>query len=141
MRTIHNGMVDRSFHFGFVTDTRHSKNCTKHSCRCDYNDLSPSEEVPRSPQAPNLMWTPKIEDEIRVWQQTGAFPFPQIKLQSFPFQDFRIYNYRDLRLVHHLSAVYRDIMLADFVRCTLWVQQIPRFVVPCILKFVDFRSY
>lgn len=74
------------------------------------------------------MWTAKIEDEIREWQHTGVFPFTEMNLQSFPFQDFRIYNYRDLRLIHHLSAIHRDVMLADFVRCTLWVQQIPRFV-------------
>lgn len=74
------------------------------------------------------MWTPKIEDEVRIWQQTNNFPFPEMKLQLFPQQDFRIYNYRDLRLIHHLSAIYRDVMLANFVQCTLWVQQIPRFV-------------
>ena len=128
MRTSRNGKSKESLNLRFAANNFRSKNCTKHNCRCDYNDQSASEEVPRSPQAPNLMWTPKIEDEVRAWQQTGIFPFGEMKLQSFPFQDFRIYNHRDLRLIHHISSIFRDVLLADFVRCTLWVQQIPRLV-------------
>ncbi|KAF6238515.1 hypothetical protein HO173_003483 [Letharia columbiana] len=101
------------------------KNCTKHNCRCDYMDHPPSEEAPRTLEEPNLLWTPRIESEIETWQRTGVFPFPEMDLQSS--QHFRGLSPIDLRLIHHLSSIYRDMRLADFVQCTLWVQQIPSF--------------
>lgn len=102
-----------------------SKNCTKHNCRCDYMDHPPSEEAPRTLEEPNLLWTPRIESEIETWQRTGVFPFPEMDLQSS--QHFCGLSPIDLRLIHHLSSMYRDMRLADFVQCTLWVQQIPRY--------------
>ena len=108
-----------------LANAHHSRNCTKHSCRCDYNDLPPSDDAPRSPQEPNLLWTPKIESEIQAWRQSGIFPFSEMNLERFPFHDFRVYGVRDLRLVYHISDIYRSFMLANFVHCTLWVEQIP----------------
>ena len=100
-----------------------SKNCTKHNCRCDYMDHPPLEDAPRILEEPNLLWTPRIESEIETWRRTGVFPFPEMDLQSS--QQFRGLSPIDLRLIHHLSSIYRDMRLADFVHCTLWVQQIP----------------
>ena len=106
------------------TDRGPSKNCTKHNCRCDYMDSPPVEEVQQSPKEPNLLWTPEIEHAIENWQRTGIFPFPELNLQSI--QHFRGFSPIDLRLIYHLSNIYRDMRLADFVQCTLWVQQIPK---------------
>ena len=105
-------------------DIKDSKNCTKHNCRCDYMDHPSSEEVPRTLEEPNLLWTPRIESEIETWQRTGVFPFPEMDLQSS--QHFRGLSPIELRLIHHLSSIYKDMRLADFVQCTLWVQQVPR---------------
>ena len=112
-----------------ATDITDSKNCTKHNCRCDYMDNPPPDEAPRSPQEPNLLWTPRIEGEIAEWQRTGRFPFPEMGLQSFPHLQLRGFPPNDLRLIHHVSSIYLDMRLANFVQCTLWVEQIPKYVV------------
>ena len=88
-------------------------------------DNPASEEPPRIFEEPNLLWTPRIEGEIEAWQRTGVFPFPEMDLHSS--QHFRGLSPIELRLIHHLSSMYRDMRLADFVQCTLWVQQIPRY--------------
>ena len=110
-----------------VTDEENSKNCTKHNCRCDYMDNPPVEEnsQTRTPREPNLLWTQRIEREIDSWQRTGVFPFPELNLKSM--QQLRGFSVIDLRLIYHLSSIYRDVRLADFVQSTLWVQQIPRY--------------
>lgn len=87
-------------------------------------DNPPAEEAPRSPKEPNLLWTPRVEHEIDTWNRTGVFPFPELNLQSL--QQLRGFTPIDLRLIYHLSSIYRDMRLADFVQCTPWVQQIPR---------------
>lgn len=87
-------------------------------------DNPPVEENPPSPRQPDLLWTPRIEREIDIWQRTGVFPFPELNMQSI--QQFRGFPLIDLRLIHYLSSIYQDMRLADFVQCTLWVQQTPR---------------
>ncbi|KAL2053164.1 hypothetical protein ABVK25_006489 [Lepraria finkii] len=109
-----------------TTNTSNSKNCTKHNSRCDYMDNPPSEDAPRSPKEPNLQWTPKVEAEIAQWQQRGVLPFPDMNLQSF--QHLRGFPVNDLRLIHHILEIHRDMRLADFVQCTSWVEQIPQFL-------------
>ena len=91
-------------------------------------DNPPPDEAPRSPQEPNLLWTPRIEGEIAEWQRTGRFPFPEMGLQSFPHLHLRGFPPNDLRLIHHVSSIYLDMRLANFVQCTLWVEQIPKYV-------------
>jgi hypothetical protein len=112
-----------------VTKAYGSRNCTKHNCRCDYIDNPPGGEVAKSPEGPNLLWTPTIEHEIEVWQATGIFPFFEINLQSYGH--FRDLSSVDLRLVHHLSSMYRDMQPANLGNCTLWVERIPRYESDC----------
>lgn len=108
-------------------DVEHSQNCTRHNCRCDYMDRPPPAEEPSGASTgPNLLWTPQIERDIELWQQTGVFPFRELGLQSF--DQFRKLNAVDLRLIHHLSSTYRDMQSIDFVHCTLWANEIPKYV-------------
>lgn len=90
-------------------------------------DSPPVEEntQTRTPREPNLLWTQRIEHEIDSWQRTGVFPFPELNLKSI--QHLRGFSVIDLRLIYHLSSIYRDVRLADFIQSTLWVQQIPRY--------------
>lgn len=85
----------------------------------------PAEEVSKSPKGPNLLWTPKIEHEVEVWQRTGVFPFFELNLQSSGH--FFGLTAIDLRLIHHLSSIYRDMKRLNFGNCTLWVEDIPRY--------------
>lgn len=102
------------------------KNCTKHNVRCDYMDSPPpGDERTASPPRPNLLSTPRIVHDIDIWQRTGVFPFPEMNLQST--RQFHGLSPSDLHLIHHLSSIYRDMRLADFVGCTIWVQQLPSF--------------
>ncbi|KAL9123699.1 MAG: hypothetical protein Q9217_006896 [Psora testacea] len=84
------------------------------------------EEQPGPPRGPNLLSTPAIERDLENWRTTGVFPFPEMHLQ-YP-QQFQGFSRIELRLIHHLSHIYREMRLADFVGCTLWVQQIPNFI-------------
>lgn len=113
-----------------TTNSMDSRNCTKHNCRCDYMDSPPAEEPPKSPKGPNLLWTPRIEHEVEVWQRTGVFPFFDLNLQSSGH--FIGLTSIDLRLIHHLSTIYQDMKRVNFGGCTLWIEEIPRYniVVP-----------
>ena len=84
------------------------------------------DEPPKMSNQPNLLLNSRIEREVEGWRQTGIFPFPEMKLQST--QHFLRLSLIDLRLVHHLGSIYRDMRLADFVGCAFWVQEIPRYI-------------
>lgn len=84
----------------------------------------PADEGPKVPNQPNLLMTARIEQEIATWRRTGEFPFPEMKLQVT--HQFHGLSPVDLRLVHHLASIYRDMRLADFMGCAFWVKEIPR---------------
>ena len=102
-----------------------SRNCTKHNCRCDYMDNPPAGDVAKSSEGPNLLWNSTIEREVKTWQATGIFPFAELNLQSCG--QFRDLSTIDLRLIHHISSIYRDMQPANLGNCTLWVEQIPKY--------------
>ena len=109
------------------TNGGRSKNCTKHSCRCDYMEMSNTlDDRSNSPKEPNLLWSSEVKREIEAWQRTGAFPFPELHLQSH--QHLRRLSPMDMRLVHHVASIYRDMRNKDFIQCTLWVQELPMYV-------------
>ena len=85
----------------------------------------PADDVPRGPAQPNLLLTPRIEAEIDSWRRSGIFPFPEMRLNAT--HQFTGLLPTDLRLVHHMCSIYRDMRLADFVECTFWVEEIPRY--------------
>lgn len=115
-----------------------SKNCVKHQVRsvvakrreillmssCDFvaSSPQPADERPLS-RGPNLLSTPAIEQDLERWRSSQIFPFPEMKLENT--QQFGSLTRLELRLIHHLASVYRDMRLADFVQCTLWVQYLP----------------
>lgn len=83
-----------------------------------------AEEQNGHPRGPNLLSNASIERELETWRTTGVFPFPEMHLQHT--RQFQCLSRVELRLIHHLATIYREMRLADFVHCTLWVQQIPR---------------
>lgn len=98
-------------------------------------DSPPAEESPKSFNGPNLLWTSKIENEVEVWQRTGVFPFFELNLQSSGH--FFGLSSIDLRLIHHLSSIYRDMQRANFGGCTLWVEEIPKYMYLITLEQFD----
>ena len=132
MNTFHNGMFPFSYVVGWVSrDGKkltgyRSKNCTKHNVVCDYiENPPPVDDVPKGPAPPNLLLTPRIEAEIDNWRRSGIFPFPEMRLQAT--HHFTSLSLMDLRLVHHMCSIYLDMRLADFVECTFWVEELPRY--------------
>lgn len=104
-----------------------SKNCTKHNVLCDYAEAPPPpEDSTNDRKQANLLMTPKIELELDAWRRSGVFPFQEMQLHYT--QHFCNLTSVDMRLVHHVSSIYRDMRLADFVECTFWVQEIPRYL-------------
>lgn len=75
-------------------------------------------------RGPNLLSNASIERELEAWRTSGLFPFPEMHLQ-YP-QQFQNLSRIELRLIHHLCTIYREMRLADFGGCTLWVQEMPR---------------
>ena len=88
-------------------------------------DSSPFEQTPAS-KGPDLLSTPAIDREIEAWQRTGVFPFPELGLRSS--RQFYGLSTIDLRLIHHLCSIYKDMQVTGLARCTLWVQDFPRCV-------------
>ncbi|KAF2785709.1 hypothetical protein K505DRAFT_368869 [Melanomma pulvis-pyrius CBS 109.77] len=104
------------------------RNCTKHQVRCDYMD-SPTAmvpESPKSPQQPNLLWTPEIDSTIELWRQTGEFPFPDLRV--YPQPQWRAYPKTDLRLIHHLSSISNEMFRNRTSKLTLWTDMMPKFL-------------
>ena len=94
----------------------------------------PSDDIPKSPKGPNLLWTPLIEAEIDNWIQTGIYPFPELCLRNN--HQFRGLSKIDLRLVHHVSSIYRDLQRRNLLHCTAWVEKLPMYTLfPFLLCF------
>ncbi|MCJ1402960.1 hypothetical protein MMC11_006182 [Xylographa trunciseda] len=86
----------------------------------------PADEVPRSPKGPDLLWTSSIEAELGAWLRTGVFPFPELGLRTY--DQFHGLSKIELRLVHHLSSVYRDLLRHGMIHCIAWVEMLPIFL-------------
>ena len=78
------------------------------------------------PQRPNLLWTHSIEGAIENWHRTGVFPSSNMGLRSsYQFQGL---SREDLRLVYHLLSTYQELQHANMAQCSLWVQELPRYL-------------
>ena len=103
-----------------------SRNCTKHKCVCDYKSNPSPPDESSVPQGPNLLWTRSVEGAIEAWHQTGVFPSSNIGLHSS--YQFQRLSREDLRLVYHLLSIYQDMQRVNLSQCTLWVQELPRYL-------------
>jgi hypothetical protein len=81
-------------------------------------------ESPKSPQQPNLLWTPEIDSTIELWRQTGEFPFPELRV--YPQPQWRAYPKTDLRLIHHLSSISNEMFRNRTSKLTLWTDMMPK---------------
>ncbi|KAI9831018.1 MAG: hypothetical protein M1819_005256 [Sarea resinae] len=88
--------------------------------------IVPSRDSPASPRAADLLWSPEIEGEIEVWRNTGDFPFPELQLQPQPSPHGL--STPDLRLIHHVSSISREMHLGGLTRFTIWTHKIPIFL-------------
>lgn len=86
-------------------------------------DLPAKEDRAVSPERPDLLWTPEIESEIETWQQTGVFPFQDLLM--FPAPAPHYFSVEELRLIHHVAAISREMSLTDASNFTIWTRQVP----------------
>lgn len=84
------------------------------------------EERAPTPEKADMLWTPEIEAEIEMWQQTGNFPFPDMYI--YPVPDPRFLTAEDLRIIHHVAAVSRELSIHDAGNFAIWTRQIPMYV-------------
>ena len=105
--------------------TAASRNCSKHQVRCDYmeNIGSDSDSQP-SPEQPPVVLTPRSENQIDIWQQTGSFPYPDLQVFSPP--ETHEYSKNELRLIHHLSSISNKLLLKGSTNMTIWAQMMPK---------------
>ncbi|KAH8589986.1 hypothetical protein B0O99DRAFT_522306 [Bisporella sp. PMI_857] len=102
------------------------RNCTKHNVRCPYMDMPVQEDRQATPEKADLLWTPEIETEIELWQQTGNFPFPELFI--YPAPNPQYFSFEDLRLIHHVASVSRELGNHDASNFTIWTRQVPLFL-------------
>lgn len=107
--------------------TASSRNCTKHQVRCDYmENVGSDTESYSSPEQPSIAFSPATESRIDLWQQTGNFPYPNLRV--FPPPPTLEYSKDDLRLIHHLSSTSHDLMLKGTTDLTVWTAKLPIFL-------------
>lgn len=117
-----------------------SRNCTKHNCRCDYMDgPRPRDRRARSPSGPELLWSPAIKRDIETWRRTEQFPFPEMHLEPQPL--VQNYSLTDLRLMHHIASVSRDMQLRGSSSFVIWTDKIPTYEPCSINTWVASRVY
>ena len=102
-----------------------SRNCTKHNCRCDYQDVAAARgSPPASRRGPDLLMSPEIEREIENWHRTGLTPYPE--LAGCPPSGWSGLSRTELRLVHHIIGLSIDLHRRGLSSCTVWAQMLPR---------------
>ncbi|KAJ5535856.1 hypothetical protein N7513_009042 [Penicillium frequentans] len=102
------------------------RNCTKHNCRCDYQDMATTQSSPPSRRGPDLLMSPEIEMEIENWHRTGVPPYPE--LVQCPRAGWSHLSRADLRLVHHIIGLSIDLHRRGLSSCTVWAQKMPNFL-------------
>ena len=83
----------------------------------------PPDEGAKVSKGPDLLWSPAVELEIDQWQHSGIFPFPELALSN-PGR-FLALSRPDLRLIHHLSTIHRELRRKDMLQCAAWVEKLP----------------
>jgi hypothetical protein len=101
----------------------HSRNCTKHNTRCDYMDSPPPGDEGSRPEGQGGLWNPAVEAEVDTWIRTGIFPFPELGLLHT--QQFTQLGKLELRLIHYVASIYRDLSRRGVLTCTAWVERLP----------------
>lgn len=76
-----------------------------------------------TPEKPDLMMTPEIENAILTWQQTGNFPFSDLGIWPAPMPQF--YSFQDLRLIHHVASIASELSMQGASNFTIFAPQIP----------------
>ncbi|KAJ5312144.1 hypothetical protein PENANT_c011G00779 [Penicillium antarcticum] len=103
------------------------RNCTKHNCRCDYQDVAAGSGSPPTPRrGPDLLMSPDIEAEIENWHRTGVPPYPE--LLQCPRSGWSGLSRADLRLIHHIIGLSIDLHRRGLSGCTVWAQKMPNFL-------------
>ena len=103
-----------------------SRNCTKHNCRCDYQDVAATQSPPTSRRGPDLLMSPEIEMEIDNWHQSGIPPYHE--LMQCPRSGWTGLSRTDLRLVHHIIGLSIDLHRRGLSTSTVWAQKMPKYV-------------
>lgn len=75
---------------------------------------------------PDLRMTPQIERDIRLWRETGVYPFPSLGVTEQP--TLTQYSNTDLRLIHHISSIAAQMQNAEEQQHSVWVRRVPLYV-------------
>ncbi|KAJ5774940.1 C6 transcription factor RosA-like [Penicillium paradoxum] len=104
------------------------RNCTKHNCRCDYQDQVTAQRgsPPASRRSPDLLMSPEIEMEIDNWHRSGVPPYPE--LLQCPRSGWSGLSRIDLRLIHHIIGLSIDLHRRGLSASTVWAQKMPNFL-------------
>jgi len=89
-------------------------------------DQSDAEASQRVLGNPDLKMTPQIELDIRLWRETGVYPFPSLGVTEQP--TLARYSNTDLRLIHHISSIAAQMQNAETHQGSVWVRRVPLYV-------------
>ncbi|MCJ1311541.1 hypothetical protein MMC25_005214 [Agyrium rufum] len=90
-------------------------------------DSPPPSDLP--PQTSGTAPAPtasNLENEVDTWRRTGIFPFPELGLG--PEYSFSALETNELRLLHHISSIYRDLARMNMLQYVPWIQRLPDFL-------------
>lgn len=86
---------------------------------------SDTESLPAS-ETSALELTPRAEETISAWQQTGAFPYPDLDVYPPP-QPMQMTK-TELQFINNLASISSDLAARGVSSLTLWSQAIPRYL-------------
>ncbi|PQE23299.1 putative UPC2 Regulatory involved in control of sterol uptake protein [Rutstroemia sp. NJR-2017a BBW] len=96
-----------------------SKNCTRHNCRCPYQDIPGKKQQEKTLPKASLSWA----TEIRGWQQIGQIPFPSQHI--YPAISFDKFSLEDRRLIHHFASISNELCITLSALHLAWLTSCP----------------
>ncbi|KAF7712495.1 Fungal Zn(2)-Cys(6) binuclear cluster domain-containing protein [Penicillium ucsense] len=109
------------------------RNCTKHNCRCDYQDIPlplplplplDNATIPQSDQ--DLLVLANVEAEVQRWHSMGLTP--HLELDAGSYSPWSSLSRLDSLLIHHILGLYTDLDQRGLSDCTIWARILPSFV-------------
>ncbi|KAJ5491331.1 hypothetical protein N7539_002898 [Penicillium diatomitis] len=111
--------------------TSMDRNCTKHNCRCDYQDIPLPLPLPLDhatiPQFDqDRVVLANVEAEVQRWHSMGSTP--HLELDAGSYSPHSSLSRLDSLLIHHILGLCTDLDQRGLSDCTIWARILPSFL-------------
>lgn len=115
-----------------ITDRGRSRNCTKHSVRCDYMDVSKAGDEPAKGSSPaDLLVSTELQQALDNWRLTGQSPLAELRKSDLSY--WTRFSTIDLRLIHHITTLSSDLYRRGYSLCTPWTPKMSKYELSKVL--------